>query len=112
MQQYRDSSGRFTKGHTFAKGRPKGSQNQLQKELQERMEQRSDDGQNIDTLLMDIAFDTSIEINTRVKAASKIADLVYGSKSNIVIEDESEQLSCEELEQKLRETIARFNGGV
>lgn len=104
----RSSGGRFLKGNQVAKGygRPKGARNRLTMKLLERFEERNQDGISIEELMFDIAQGEQYDPDLRMKAAAKLADLVFPKTQQVELEvEEADNISIDELDDKIKQLM-------
>lgn len=78
-------TGKFVKGNSVAKGRPKGSRNKMTQRMLNRVCERSEDGLSMEEIMMDIAQDPNMPAELRFKAAAKVSDLVYPKASSVEV---------------------------
>lgn len=105
MNNGRTADGKFAVGNKIAAksgGRGLGA---LNAEMLKRVSERSDLGQHVDSLLFDIAFDDGVQIETRLKAANKLADMLYTKHAGIV-EEKQEPKTQEELKARAIELLS------
>lgn len=99
-------SGKFLQGNPGG-GRPKGSRNKMTQKMLDRIAARSEDGLSMEEILMDIAQDPNQPAELRLKAASKIADIVYPKASSVEVKvDEDSVMTKEQIDERLRQLIA------
>lgn len=99
-------TGQFVKGNSGG-GRPKGSRNKMTQRMLNRVADRSEDGLSMEEIMMDIAQDPNMPAELRFKAAAKISDLVYPRASSVEVKmDDRENLSKEQIDNRLRQLIA------
>ena len=99
-------TGRFVKGFSVAgPGRPKGSRDRLTQQLLDRMTARQDAGLYIDEMILEIGSDSKISAETRLKALSKLADIVYNKQPIVEEVEDAADMSREELDAKLAQLL-------
>lgn len=102
-------TGRFLPGHKLNKPRVVGSRNKLTQRMLDTVAARSEDGLTVEDILLDIAQDPAQPVDLRLKAASKIADLVYPKASSVEVKmEESDTLNKEQIDARLQELISAF----
>ena len=102
------ATGRFVKGNSLGKGRPKGSRNVMTKKMLARVAERSEDGLSVEEIMLDIAQDTNMPPELRFKAAAKIADIVFPKASSVEVKmDDEGKLSKEQIDTRLREILSK-----
>lgn len=106
MEGRDDVSGKFLQGNPGG-GRKKGSRNKMTQRMLDRIAERSEDGLSMEEILMDIAQDPNQPAELRLKAASKIADIVYPKASSVEVKiDEDSSMTKEQMDERLRQLIA------
>lgn len=103
-------TGRFVKGHKKIGnmgGRPKGSRNKMTQAMLDRIHYISEEGISPEDVLMQIYKDKTLPPDLRLKAASKVADIVYPRASSVQMNVESaESMSPNQIQDKIREMLA------
>ena len=100
------ASGKFVKGNTLGKGRPKGSRNKLTEKMLQRFAERNEDGISVEEILFDIAQNKTEATETRMKAASKLADMVFPKAQSVELEVvENEGLTLAEMDEKIKQLM-------
>lgn len=106
MEGRDEVSGKFLQGNPGG-GRPKGSRNKMTQKMLDRIAARSEDGLSMEEILMDIAQDPNQPAELRLKAASKIADIVYPKASSVEVKvDEDSVMTKEQMDERLKQLIA------
>jgi len=99
-------TGLFLKGNQISKGhgRTKGARNRLTMKLLERFEERNQDGISIEELMFDIAQGEQYDPDLRMKAAAKLADLVFPKTQQVELDvDDSDSISLAEIDERIRQ---------
>lgn len=111
MEGQHPITGMFLSGNTLGKGRVKGSRNKLNQLLLDRVAERnSEAGLSMEEIIMDIAQDPQQPAELRLKAASKILDVVHPKAASVeVTVDESSALTGEQINEKLMEMLASYS---
>jgi hypothetical protein len=107
----RNEQGHFAKGNQLAKGhgRTKGARNRLTLKLLERFEERNQDGISIEELMFDLAQGEQYDPDLRMKAAAKLADLVFPKTAQVELEiDNNDATSIGEIEDKIKQLTDQF----
>lgn len=100
-------TGKFLKGNSFGKGRPKGSRNKMTQRMLDRVCERSEDGLSMEEIMMDIAQDPNMPAELRFKAAAKVADIVYPKASSVEVKmDDKEQMTKTQIDDRLKMLLA------
>lgn len=101
-------TGRFIKGNTLGKGRPKGSRNKLNQDMLNRVAARSEDGLSPEEIIMNIMQDAGMSPDLRFKAAAKIMDMVHPKAQSIELTvDEKDNMSKEQMEDRIKQLMAK-----
>lgn len=88
----------FEKGHSFAKGRVKGSRNRITQELLDLIA----NGRSPAEALYEMQENEELPPELRYKAAAKLTDIVYPKASSVeVIVDEKDKWTKEQLEERI-----------
>jgi hypothetical protein len=99
-------TGVFLKGNKIGKGSVKGSRSRLTMKLLERFEERNQDGVSIEELMFDIAQGTQYDADLRMKAAAKLADLVFPKTAQVELEvDDTATASVAEMDERIKQII-------
>lgn len=102
-------SGKFQPGNKFGKGRKKGSRNKMTQLMLDRVSARSEDGLSIEEIMLDIAQDPNQPAELRLKAASKIADMVFPKAASVEVKiDDEDKLTKEQIDDRLKSLIGTF----
>lgn len=106
-------TGKFLPGNTAGRGRPKGSRNKMTQRMLDRVADRSEDGLSMEEVLMDIAQDPDMPAELRLKAASKIADIVYPKASSVEVKmDDKENMTKKQIDARLTHLLSTIRTGV
>ena len=97
------TTGRLQAGHKFAKGRQKGSRNQLTQLMLDRV---SEAGLSPEEVLISIYQDPSVPLDLRYKSASKILDIVHPKAASVdVTIDEKDTMTDEQVSNKIKSLL-------
>lgn len=104
-------TGRFLPGKAKAgPGRPKGSRSSMTKRMIQRVAERSEAGLSMEEIMMDIAQAPDMPPELRFKAAKAVADLVYPKAASVEVKmDEAENMSIQQIDDKLKSLLALAN---
>lgn len=98
-------SGKFLPGNTCG-GRVKGSRNKLTQKMLERFAQRNEDGVSVEEILFDIMQNKQTSPDLKLKAASKLADLVFPKAQSVELEVEaSDGLTPQQMDDRIRQLL-------
>lgn len=98
-------TGKFVKGNSGG-GRPKGSRNKLTQKFLDRVALRTEDGLSPEEILLDMVQDPECNPELRFKAAAKLLDLTVPKAQSVEIIDDSQKLSKEQIDTRLKELLA------
>lgn len=104
-------TGKFVAGNTMGwapgnAGRPRGSRAKMTQMMLDRVAARSEAGLSMEEILLDIAQDPAQPVELRLKAASKIVDIVYPKASSVEVSmDEETILTGAQIDQRLKELL-------
>ena len=105
-------TGKFVAGNTMGwapgnVGRPRGSRAKMTQMMLDRVAARSEAGLSVEEIILDIAQDPNTPVELRLKAASKIADIVFPKASSVEVNmDEETILTGAQIDQRLRELLS------
>ncbi|MGL5014346.1 MAG: hypothetical protein ACRC6V_08685 [Bacteroidales bacterium] len=103
------TTGKFQEGNKLGKGRKKGSRNKMTQLMLDRVAARSEDGLSIEEIIMDIAQDPNQPAELRLKAASKVADMVFPKAASVEVKiDDEDKLTKEQIDNRLNMLLATF----
>lgn len=111
-QPQRDANGRFLPGNQVGKGfgRIKGSRNKLTMKLLERFEMRNQDGISIEELMFDIAQGEEYDMELRLKAADKLASLVFPKTAQVELDvEDGATTSVAEMDERINQILQTMN---
>lgn len=102
-------SGHFLPGNSLGKGRKKGSRNKMTQLMLDRVAGRSEDGLSMEEIMMDIAQDPNQPAELRLKAAAKVADLVFPKAASVEVKiDDDDKMTKEQIDTRLSQLISTF----
>jgi hypothetical protein len=104
------TTGCFLPGNRSAKGRIKGSRNQLTEQMLKRFAARNMDGISVEEILFDIAQDPKASPEMRFKSAAKLSDLVFPKAQSVELEvEEADGLTPDEMDTRINQLMSKYN---
>jgi len=101
-------TGRFVKGNTLGKGRPKGSRNKLTQQMLNLFASRQEVGMTPMDIMIDIYTNPDLDWELRFKAAGKAMDMVYPKASSVEVKmDDEGARTKDDIDNRLREILSK-----
>ncbi len=103
-------TGKFLPGHSFGKGRPKGSRNKMNQQMLDRVAARSESGLSAEEIIMEIMQDPGMSPELRFKAAAKIMDMVHPKAQSIELKvEDKDMMSKSQMEDRIKQLIGKHS---
>lgn len=102
-----EHTGRFGKGNTFGKGRPKGSRNKLTSQMLDRFAERNaNEAECVENVLFDIMSSAKSSDDLKFKAAKQLSDMVFPKAQSVQLEIENNDgLTLEQMDKRILELM-------
>lgn len=98
-------TGKFVAGNAGG-GRPKGSRNKLTQRFLDRVAERTEVGLSAEEILIDMYQDPEMNPDLRFKAAKTILELTLPKTASVELVDDTNKMSKEQIDNRLKELLA------